>query len=182
MNLFEYKDYKLVFAPQTLALKPFATLWKRDKNRNKKTAIAELSFIYFYVDPRSDFADIIDDEERRFEIVKNLDLSESWKPDTKMLEAIEFYKERSETVTSKLLKNIIIGVDNIGNTFKNIDPNAVDEKGKPIYNIAQLVTAAKSIPDLVTALKIAQEEVKKELKKESRAKGSVEKAAFEDGF
>lgn len=180
MELFEYKDYKLVYAPQTLALKPFSALWKRDRNKDKKTAIAELSFIYFYCDPRSDFADIINDEERRFEIVKNLDLPENWKPDTKVLDAIEFYRIRSETVTSKLLQNIIVGVNNIGETFKNIDVNAVDDKGKPVYNIAQLITAAKSIPDLVTALKTAQDEVKKELKSDSRARGSVEKAVFED--
>lgn len=182
MELFEYKDYKLTYAPQTLALKPFAALWKRDRNRNKHVAISELSFIYFYADPKSDFADIIDDEERRLEIVRNLDLPEGWVPDAKVKEAIAFYEERSQSVASKLLKNIIIGVNNIGETFKSIDVNAVDERGKPVYNLAQLVTAAKSIPDLVASLRKAEEEVAKEINKDKRAKGTVEKAVFEDGI
>lgn len=182
MELFDYKDFKLTYAPQTLALKPFASLWKRDRNKNKHVAISELSFIYFFCDQKSDFADILDEEARRFEIVRNLDLPDGWYPDEKVKEAMKFYIERSETVASKLLKNIIIGVNNLGETFRDIDANAVDEKGKPLYNISQLVAAAKYIPDLVTSLRRAEEEVAKELSKDKRAKGAVEKAVFEDGI
>jgi hypothetical protein len=182
MELFELKDYKLTFSPQALSLKPFQVLWKRDKSTNKKTALSELSFIYYYSDHKSDFFDIVNEEERRLEIIKYLDLPDNWIPDDKVLEAVEFYKTRSETIGSKLLRNIVIGVNNIGEMFKDIDVNAMDERGKPVYNIAQLVTAAKSIPALITALKEAQEEVNKELKSKSIARGSIEKSIFEDGI
>ncbi len=183
MELFEFKNYILTYSPQTLALKPFSTLWKRDRSQGKKVAISELSFIYFFCDTKSDFSDIIDENERRLEIVKNLDLPKDWTPDAKVKEAMEFYMERSQTVASKLLRNIIIGVNNIGEMFKDIDVNAMDERGKPVYNIAQLVAAAKAIPTLIVALKEAQTEVDKESKGKSLvARGAVEKAVFEDGI
>lgn len=182
MNLFEYKDYNLTYAPQTLELLPFKALWKRDKSYGKKRAVAELSFIYFMCDPKSDFSDITDDDQRRLEIVKNIELPENWKPDAKVKVAMDFYKERSETVTSKLLKNIIMGVEKIGNMFKDIDPYQTDANGKPVHNVSQLITAAAKIPELVNSLKEAQDAINRELEDKSRLKGDRQKAAFEDGI
>ncbi len=134
-------------------------------------------------DYKSDFYDIIDEEERSAEIVSHLALPDDWKPDAKVKDACEFYRERSETVLSRLFQNIITGVDNIGKTFKDIDINAVDEKGKPIHNIAQLVSAAKNIAPLVAALKEAEKEVRKEQSALGKNnKGTRVKSTFEDGI
>lgn len=184
MELFELKDYTVVFSPQALLLKPFKILWTRDKNKLKTRALAELAFVFYYSDFKSDFSDILDEELKIQEIVRNLNVSDDWKPDDKVMDACQFYIERSETVSSRLLKNIIQGVNNIGEMFKDIDVNAIDDKGKPVYNIAQLVTAAKSIPALITALKEAEIEVKKQSSiKDSNLRGTTRsKSMFEDGI
>lgn len=183
MDLFELKNFNVAFSPIALNLKPFKALWSRDKNKNKTRANAELAYVYFMTDYKSDFYDIIDEDERKDEIIKYLTLPDGWKPDSKVLEACDFYRERSETVLTRLLRNIIIGVDNIGRTFREIDVNALDDKGKPLYNLNNLVTAAKGISPLIASLREAELEIKKEKSLDLKNnKGSRSKKTFEDGI
>ena len=65
MKLFKYEGYRVVIAEEALALKPFKKLWDRDKSANKDKAIAELSFIYFFCDPRSDYQYLTDPDARK---------------------------------------------------------------------------------------------------------------------
>ena len=54
IKLFRYEGYKIIISEEALALKPFKQIWQRDRTVNKDKAIAELGFIYFFCDPRSD--------------------------------------------------------------------------------------------------------------------------------
>lgn len=55
MKLFKLEGYKLNISPEAFALLPFKKIWTRDKTSKKEKAIAELSYIYFMADPRSDY-------------------------------------------------------------------------------------------------------------------------------
>ena len=106
---------------------------------------------------------------------------DDWKKDSKIEDACTFYRERSETLLTRLFKNIITGVDNLGETFKNIDPTLLDDKGKPVYSLSQLVQAAKGIAPLVATLREAEQEVKKEKSAlKDNNKGNRTKSIFED--
>ena len=64
MKLLKYEGYKVVIEPELLTLKPFKQIWTRDKTVNKDKALAEIAFIYFMTDPRSDYQYLVDDKER----------------------------------------------------------------------------------------------------------------------
>ena len=81
MKLFKYEGHRVVISPEALALKPFRRIWERDKSEDKGKALQELSFIYFYCDPRSDYKIIMDDDERLEEIKKGEGLRDAWKAD-----------------------------------------------------------------------------------------------------
>lgn len=184
MNLFELKDHSLRWLPETIALKPFADIYKRDKSKDKLTANGELSFIFFFADARSDFHNILDEDVRTEEILKQVGgLPDKWKPDAKVLTAIDFYRERSETVSSRLLEDAEHAAKKISTFLRNVNLYEREEKtGKPIYKPGEIVSALKSIPSVVEALQETKKKVQKELQERGGARGSIEKGDFEDGL
>ena len=105
MNLFELKNWDLQIQPEAYALAPFKALISRDKTKNKAVGIKELAYIFYMTDYKSDFINIIDEEERDEQVKKFVELPKEWKPDKKVLEAIEFYKQRSTTTSLLLLED-----------------------------------------------------------------------------
>lgn len=97
MKLFKYEAYQMTVEPEALLLKPFKAIWNRDRSKNKEKAMSELGFVYFFTDPRSDYQYIIDEDERIKAIKEGEGLAENWKPDAKVMDAIEFYKQFKTT-------------------------------------------------------------------------------------
>lgn len=91
MKLFKYESYEVRVAPEALLLKPFKKLWDRDKSKSKDKAVQELSFLYFYCDPRSDYQYLIDDEDRLEAVKEGIGFDKDWKPDVLLKAAIAFY-------------------------------------------------------------------------------------------
>ena len=75
MKLFKYEGFKIEVSPEALQLKPFKLIYNKDKSKNKEQAFLELSFVYFFADPRSDYQYITDEEDRIEAIKKGLGLS-----------------------------------------------------------------------------------------------------------
>jgi hypothetical protein len=70
MKLFKYENFKLNIAEEAFLLKPFKIIWNRDKTIYKERALAELGYIYFLCDPRSDYMFLTDEEERSAKIIE----------------------------------------------------------------------------------------------------------------
>lgn len=182
MELFELKNGALTFSPVALSLQPFKDLWTRDKSRNKTVAISELSYVYFFADYKSDFIDIVDLKEREIEIIKVLFPKDKWKPDPKVMVAIDFYKERSETITTKLLENAMLGVHKISTYLSEVDLTDTDDRGKPLHDSKKVADTIGALDKLVDSLTKIEEKVKKERQVKDKMRGSVEKKLFEDGI
>jgi hypothetical protein len=181
MNLFEIENNVVVFSPQALLIKPFKDIWDSDKTKDKSKASKYLAFIYYMADQRSDFMHILDEEERAQEIKKFIDLPASFKGNTKMyLKALEFYKEISETTSTRLLTSTRLVIKKISEFLDNIDMNERDPKSmKPIHDIGKITSSVEKIPKLIKALNEVEKEVvkEKELKVQS---GNKTSAMFED--
>jgi len=183
MDLFELKDYRLVFSPQALAVGAFKDLWDRDKSKDKKRANAELSFIYFYCDFKSDFGNILDDEERMQQIIINLsDLKDGWKIDKTVQTAIDFYKERQETVSTKLLDDARYAVKELSSFLRKVDLELLDDKGKPIYDAKKIADTISNLSKVVDSLAALEDRVKKEQDAGASMRGGRTKGMFEDGL
>lgn len=183
MNLFYLQDHVLHYKDEVYALKPFRDLIDRDKSEDKEVCLAELSYIYFMYDPRSDFYDKKNLAERESLVLESVyGLPDKWKPDAKVKAAADFYKEVSGNIFVRLLESAEIAVENAAKYMTSVDLFEVDDKGKQTHDVNKLVAAIDKVPKLIDSLSKARKSVEKELSTDSGARGSIEKGMFEDGI
>jgi len=180
MNLFELQGHRVVFAPQALGLKPFRDLYDRDKSKNKEIAIAELEYMWFMCDYKSDYSDIIDDEERSEEIISVLDLPKKWEKDDVIQVAMDFYIDRSDSMLMKLYKASKILLSKIVKFAETVDLDERDGNDKPIYNVKQINDMVKQLGGTVESVQHLEKMVKAEVSANKTNVGSREKNMFED--
>lgn len=179
MKLFKYEGYKIHISEEALTLKVFKNIWNRDKTRTKETALAELGFIYFMADPRSDYQYIIDEDERIAAIKEGEGLPPKWKPDVLVEEGLRVY--RSFTPTSALLlADTRVAVDKLRKLLREIDLNAMDKNGKPVYTLNTITATIKQVPSLVKDLDEAEKALATEYKQEGKMRGNAEKSMMDD--
>lgn len=181
VKLFKYEGYRVVISEEALLLKPFSKLWNRDVSEDKQVALAELGFIYFFCDPRSDYQYITDVEQRMETIKKDEGMPVKWKPDKCVREAISFYESFKPT-SALLLEDTRYAVDKLRTLLRNIDLTKTDEKGRPLYTLNTITTTIKQIPVLVKDLDEAEKTLSKELTAEGKVRGSGEKTILEDSL
>lgn len=161
MRLFRYEGYEVKVAPEALTLKPFKKVWDRDKSKTKDTAIQELSFVYFYCDPRSDYQYIIDDDDRLEAVRDGEGLPKKWKPDAVLMQAIEFYKT-FDTASAALLRAAMIAVDKVKKKLVDADLDKTDDKGKPVIPLNTYMATLKMVPEVATMLRDAEKTINDE--------------------
>jgi hypothetical protein len=175
MRLFKYEGYEVRVAPEALTLKPFKKIWERDKSKAKDRAIQELSFVYFYCDPRSDYQYIIDDDDRLEAVKEGEGLPKNWKPDDDLNKAIDFYKS-FDSAHAILLKAAFIGVDKIQKSLRETDLDGMEMK-----EIKDYMSILKMVPEVASQLKDAEKALNDETEY-GEAKGAIEKTLFDDGL
>lgn len=180
LKLFKFENYKLEISEEAFTIKCFRDIWNRDKSKGKEKALAELGYIYHFADPRSDYQSIVSEPERSAKIIEGEGLGK-WKPDALVNEAMEYYCSL-KPIASMLLEDTRVAIDKVRKFLANIDLNAVDGNGKPIYTISSVVTAIKQIPTLVKELDEAERTLKKDLQVATKMRGNAEKSLMEDGF
>lgn len=181
MKLLKYEGYKITIEPEILALKPFKKIWDRDKSENKEKAISEISFIYFFCDPRSDYQYLVDEKERTEAIKEGEGMSSKWEPDKVVKEAMSFYTSFKPTA-ALLLEDTRFAVDKLRKLLREIDLSQVDDKGKPVYTLNTITATIKQIPSLVKDLDEAEKTLASEMKNTGKMRGQGEKTLFEDGL
>lgn len=182
MKLFKFEEYRLKISEEALAIKAFRDIWERDKSPVKSKAIQELSYIYFFCDPRSDYMFLVDEETRSAKIKEQEGLSNKWKPDKLILEAMDVYKYLTTSTGTLLLQDTRELIDKMRKQLKEIDLSKTDDKGKPIYTLNMVTATIKLIPGLLRDLSEAEKAVNAEVEEASEARGEAVKHLFEDGF
>lgn len=173
MKLFKYEGYEVKVAPEALTLRPFKKLWDRDKTKNKEKALMEMSFLYFYCDPRSDYQFIKDDEDRMDAVRKGEGFPDGWKPDALLVSAIEFYNSFDSSAAA-LLRAAREGVTKVQKLLKDLNPD--DTK-----SLKEYLAALKMIPEVASMLVDAEKALNDE-SEYGEAKGSIEKTLLDDGL
>lgn len=181
MKLFKYEGYNVVISPEALMLKPFKKIWERDKTESKNKAKTELSFIYFYCDPRSDFTYILDDEERQSEIIKQTGMSSTWTPDKVVKEGMDLYIKLTTTVSSDLLNDAKSSVLNIRKALKAVSFDSIEPSKLP-KAIKDAASALSEVPALIKSLQEIEKSMNSEITENSRMRGGAQKTVFEDGL
>lgn len=181
MKLFKYEGYKVVISEEAFALKVFRQIWNRDRSVNKDKAIMELGYIYFMVDPRSDYQYLVDEDERSKAIIEGEGLPSNWKPDKVITEAMEFYS-RFKPTAALLLEDTRYAVDKLRKLLRDINLNQLDDKGKPVYTLNSITATIKQVPSLAKDLDEAEKALASEMRSEGKMRGQGEKTIFEDNL
>lgn len=182
LKLFKYnKDtYEIEVSPEAMMLSVFKRLKTKYKSDDKFKQV--LDFIYFYSDPRSDYAYITDDKTRAEEIKKALGLPDKWSYEEKEVqEAIDYYSSM-KPISAQLLEDTFKTVNKLRAYMNDIDFKQLDDKGKPVYPPNMITSTIKMIPSLVKDLHEAERAVTAEIADAIRARGNSEGSIFDNGI
>lgn len=174
MKLLKYEGYKVVIEPELLTLKPFKQIWTRDKTVNKDKALAEIAFIYFMTDPRSDYQYLTDEDERKEAIKEGEGLPPKWEPDKIVQEAMTFYNSFKPT-SALLLDDTRLMVDKYRKRLREQEFDGLEVK-----ELKELGALIKQIPSLVKDLDEAEKALTSEMRNAGKMRGQGEKTIFED--
>lgn len=180
-NLFTLdKDSRVVIDPHALPLKPYKTIWNRDKSKGKEKAVSELTYVYFMCDYKSYFADITDEEDKHKEICIAVFGKEDYKVDDAIKEAIEFYK-KDIPMSVRVLEDAKVGINKLRQYFVDVDLTDEDEKtGKPKHDASKFSNVLKSLADNIDNLDKLEDKVKRDTQTNNTVRGGRDKGFFED--
>jgi len=184
MKLFKIVNWQLQIDEEVWGLLPFNKILKRDKSKEKEVAMAEMLFIYFWCDIKSDYTSM-DEKTRLIELKKDIvGLPKGWEKDKVIDEAIALYTKH-ETVIQRLYRQTSQAASDIGDYLENTKALLAERnnQGKPVTDISKITTSVQRVPKLMADLKAAYKEVVKELEDmENKKKGSKSFNIFEDGL
>lgn len=182
MAIVEYKDYNIVLAPEALLLKPLSVLYRRDRTLGKAKALQEIGYIYFMYDPRSDYRKgIVDEDERREQILRDLGFPPSWKPDNDVRKAIDCYLAQPfvDSEELKTLDSALKMLAKIRKACDDIDFSMMDDPIKAMKDSAALI---KTLPDVAKTVREARKTIMDEYQSTGRMRGKTDKKIGEDGL
>ena len=135
MHIVEYENYQIQPTQEALLIGPIRKLYNADKTKTKEKFLQLMSVLYFYVDPRSSYSYITDDQERLKEIIIQEGLPKDFKIDKILQEAIDIYKKHTITSSYLLLQDTKIAIDKVfepnvkySNKLNNLCNQAREEK------------------------------------------------------
>lgn len=182
MKLFRYESYKVTISEEALLLKPFKTIWSRDRSINKEKALSELAYIYFMEDVASDYQYIVGREDRSKAIIEGEGLNPKWKPDKAIEEAMKFYSSFKSTA-ALILEDTRKVAENLRKALPTLDITEEDDKGRPKHTIASITKAIRELNILIKELAETERTIAKEAAEASgRVRGQKTKSLLEDGL
>lgn len=187
IKLISIEDEKPVISAEARTISVFKKIIERDRGqwkmqgdsdgRKKILAMLELSFIYFFADPRSQYTETYagEDDLRTEKVKRILGLPEDWKPDALVKEAIEFYvSELKEDFDIGFLEDALLAAKKTREYFRNVDYDATIQVGKSVvlkYKIKEVTSSLKEVPSVIENLKIAREKAFKSEKLNTKVRG-----------
>lgn len=173
----DLETFELTLEPEVLKIKEFALLFSRDKTKGKLVAQAEMMYIWFFCDFKSDFGQIIDEDDRSAEIIATVEgLPKNWLPDEAVKTALEKYKVLSSTVASVMLSGAREILSNMTKYAKEASKNLGDKDN----DIGKIQAFIRDLPKMTETLAKLEESVLREKDSSLAHRGSQEKAMFED--
>lgn len=178
MKLFKFIDHDLTLEDEALALPVFMNVYKKH-DKDMGSAMDEFKYIFFMVDYRSDFDDILDLSVRHTKVIEQVIGHDNLVIDKITNAAMELYEERQQTASLHLLTDAKYAVGKVQHYLRHVDLDLTDGNGKPIHDIKKLTDTLTATPKLVTALSELEAQVKREMTEVSRIRGGGQLGFFE---
>ena len=176
--------YYIQIRPELLSVDEFATIWNRDKVKNKETARKELTYIWSLLcrdrkkNPYYEYADT--DERIRIVTEDIFGHKTKWRPDEAVKLAVQKYKERCprsiyEEEKEATYKDIV----KLRNFMSDLDLNATDDNGRLMFDPKKYQEMLKQRGEMLKRYRDLDKLVE-ETKDDERIKGGRERGIFDD--
>lgn len=182
MEILKYNDETFSIEPTTeiLTNKYFKKIWD---NKDKELALAELAFIYYMSDIRSQYF-VIDDGKVRQATILNDDiipaLPEKYVPSVDVLKAIQYYKDiQDKDDVIQVYKTARRTVGKIRDYLENLDFAATTKTGTLLNDPKSVSSVLKDLRNLTNELRNAEIDVYTSRNKEDEYVGGTEKSILE---
>lgn len=174
-------DHKseLTISPEAYTLIPFKKIWDRDKSKDKKKALMDLAYIFWFTDFRSYVGDITDTDEKNKEIISIIDEEGKYKPDDLIFNGIELYA-KDLPLSLKFLDDVKSGINELRKYFRDLDLTEKDNNGKLVHNANQVMSSVSRAGDLLSTIEKLELKVKKDLDQEGSARGDKQIGMYEN--
>jgi hypothetical protein len=177
--MFDLVDFKIEIAASALNIPEFKAIWKRDKKRAKTDAYAELCYVFFMCDYKSEYRNY-PEKEREQKIIEDFcaaKLTDKWKPDAKVKAAMARYTEMQETPSLRYLKSQEDMIEKITSYMNRVESEDFDDDDKLLTIV---VNNSEKCNKIVAALPKLKESIQKEVAETSSIRGGGEKGYMED--
>jgi len=194
VGLFKEENFQVIIDPEIRIIPEFKKLITRDKDRQKRTAFAELAYVYFMLDYKSPYG-LYPEHERSKRVRVEVALPEEWKPDKAVVAALRKYDKMQETPALKTLiavKDSLITSSNVISALRDrierslIEDESDDPDAEPLDlsklmgDVERLIKLSDLLPKSIKSMQNLEQEVKKEQSNERKIKGGGSTSLFED--
>lgn len=188
MKLFTLVDNVVQIEPELRLIPEFRKVIEADKDRNKRTALKELAYVYFMADYRSAFL-IYPEKERSKRIRADQELPEKVPPTTQA--ALDKYTEFQQTPSSKALKAVREGLLTSSAVIELLQKKLeamMEQAGEDLVGtstedivalVTQLISLSGKLPANIQQVHDLEEKLKKELASDTRVRGGGDVGLFE---
>lgn len=153
--------------PNKLLIPEFEKIWSRDKTKDKRNALENLSYIYYLCDFKSPYANAYSPEDLPVVVRESFITQKNWRVSKEIQAGIDAYKKLQDTKTIKLFKAADKAIDNLITYFDSVDLSKVgidDENPDKVHDVAAKVMGnIQKVGPVATALEEARKRVEKEL-------------------
>ena len=179
--LFKIEGKTVFPAEETLMTEPFKSIWARDKNKDKETALKEFAYIEFMVsklasNPYKGYSETV----RPKIIVEDL-FEGKYKPDDLVKAGIkklaDFQKNSSPNYS--LYLNAIKAKETLENFLGTVDLQKINFKtGAPMYKPKEISSSLLDLDKVATSLNALEKKIEEELYDVMKTKGQKEISPF----
>lgn len=143
--IFDIVGNRITIKPEDLTVPEFKKIWDRDKDKDKSTAINQLTFIVFLINPsRKNPYRNYSEADRKEMLMKDFNISTI---DVLMKEATDKYKTLILTRYKRLVTAALDSTDKVTEYYKNLDA------GDPKFDITEYLNSLEKLNKGVKSLR-----------------------------
>ena len=183
MHLLEFQDYEVRVSPEALLVKPIRMLYNQDRSKQKEKFYQQMSYLFFMIDPRSNYSYLVDDEDRHKAIVEQEGLPLDFKPSELLESAMVIYKKLVITSSTRLLDSTRVAVEALSEELRSTKERLAErtDKGAAVFKANDIMGSLEKVLKFIPQLQELERRVASEIQDSTKARGG-QKALFEDGI
>jgi hypothetical protein len=174
MKVFDIIGGEVVIDPSRLIIPEFKKLWSRDKTKDKRHALKEISYIVFRFDLSSDNPYRGYNEYDRDDVLKkDLFGNINWQPDKDIQLAINRFQELMETTNIRVLLGAKQAAEELAKWFRQVKFSDSE------FSVTELSRNLKEVGNIIKSLAQLEEMVKKEQVDKTTTRGGTDIGMYE---